>query len=156
MTEGILQALARAAILTATLAGATPIRAANIELPVPKISIYPGDVIGGDQLALKTFGPGAAGLPVVRSPDEAAGKVARRTLIAGKPIPTAHLRDAAVIQQGKAVLIVYSEGGLTISGLAVPLEPGGIGDVISLRNIDSGTVIKGVVEPDGSVRIAGP
>jgi flagella basal body P-ring formation protein FlgA len=51
---------------------------------------------------------------------------------------------------------VFSEGPLTISGLAVALQSGGVGDVLSLRNVDSGTVIRGTVQGDGSVRIAGP
>ena len=33
---------------------------------------------------------------------------------------------------------------------------GGIGDLVSLRNLDSGSVIKGTVAPDGTVRVAGP
>jgi flagellar basal body P-ring formation protein FlgA len=36
------------------------------------------------------------------------------------------------------------------------LQAGGVGDVLSLRNTDSGTVIKGVVEADGTIRVAGP
>jgi flagellar basal body P-ring formation protein FlgA len=131
-------------------------RAEGLELPVPKVTIYPGDAITADLLGSKAFGPSAEALPVVRSPEAAIGKVARRTLLPGKPIPLIFLRDAELIKQGKPVRIVFSEGPLTISGVAVALQSGGLGDLLALRNIDSGTVIKGIVQEDGSVRIAGP
>ncbi len=131
-------------------------RAANIELPVPKITIYPGDVIGSELLTTKAFHVQTDQLPVIRSINSAVGKVARRTLIAGKPIPATYLREAELVKQGKAVRIVFTEGALTISGVAVALQSGSVGDLLSVRNSDSGTVIKGVVEEDGSVRIAGP
>ncbi|MGF1621488.1 MAG: flagellar basal body P-ring formation chaperone FlgA [Rhodomicrobiaceae bacterium] len=134
----------------------TSANAAGIELAVPKITIYPGDSIGADLLTVKRFRERANQLPVIRSPDDAVGKVARRTLIAGKPIPLTYLRDPQVVQQGKAVRIVYAEGPLTISALAIALQSGGVGDLIALRNVDSGSTIRGIAEADGTVRIVAP
>jgi len=54
------------------------------------------------------------------------------------------------------VQIVFREGPLEILGHAVALQSGGKGDVISLRNIDSGVIIKGVVEADGTVQVGIP
>ncbi len=157
MAERILRWLARGlAGAVVACAGLSPAAAANIELPVPKITIYPGDAIARDQLENKLFGPGAERLPVIRTPDAALGKVARRTLVAGRPIPTAWLRDPDVVRQGKPVRIIYSDGPLTISAVAMPLQSGGVGDTLSLRNIDSGIIIKGIVDADGTVRITGP
>ena len=126
------------------------------QLPVPKLTIYPGDVISGELLTLKSFSTRADAGPVVLTAEVLIGKVARRTLIAGKPVPLTYVRDREVVQKGKPVRVVFSSGGLTISGMAVPLQAGGVGDVLSLRNTDSGTVIKGVVEADGTIRVAGP
>jgi flagella basal body P-ring formation protein FlgA len=126
------------------------------QLPVPKLTIYPGDAITIDALTVKSFPLQADTGAVVQTPQALIGKVARRTLVAGKPIPLAYVRDREVIQKGKPVRVVFASGGLTISGVAVPLQPGGVGDVLSLRNVDSGTVIKGIVEADGTVRVAGP
>jgi flagella basal body P-ring formation protein FlgA len=77
-------------------------------------------------------------------------------LVAGKPIPLSYVRDPDVVQKGKTVRIVFSAGGLEISTIAIPLQAGGIGDELSLRNPESGAIIKGVVNADGSIRIAGP
>lgn len=142
--------------LVVALMVAAPAHATSVELAVPKITIYPGDTIGADLLTVKTFRERADQLPVIRSPDAAVGKVARRTLIAGKPIPLTYLRDAQVVQQGKSVRIVYAEGPLTISGLAIALQSGGVGDLIALRNVDSGSTIRGIAEADGTVRIVAP
>ena len=157
MSNRALQALAVIVVmLSAMSVSAVQVHSASVELAVPKITIYPGDPIARDLLTVKTFRTRAEQLPVVRSPADAVGKVARRILIAGKPIPVAYLRDPQVVKQGKAVRIVYAEGPLTISGLAVALQSGGVGDVIALRNVDSGSTIRGIAEADGSVRIVGP
>ncbi len=131
--------------------------AAGLEVPVPNITIYPGDVIGNNLLVDKSFSVRAGqSWPVYKSRDELVGKVARRTLVPGRPIPLNSTREADVISQGKPVLIVFQSGGLIITGQAVPLQSGGVGDVLSLRNVDSGATIKGVVQADGTVRVSGP
>jgi flagellar basal body P-ring formation protein FlgA len=48
---------------------------------------------------------------------------------------------------------VFEWGGLVITTNALALQNGGLGDVVSLRNIDSGAVIRGTVASDGSVRL---
>ena len=145
------------AALSIACAGMTGTAAAqNQQLPVPKITIYPGDPIGADLLTLKTFPIHADQGPVTLDPGALIGKVARRTLIAGRPVPPSYVHDREVIQKGKPVRVVFSEGGLTISSVAVPLQAGGVGDLLSLRNVDSGTVIRGIVEADGTIRVAGP
>jgi flagella basal body P-ring formation protein FlgA len=145
-----------AALALTTWMAAAAVNASSIELAVPKITIYPGDPIAADLLTVKKFRERASELPVIRSPGDAVGKVARRTLIAGKPIPLTYLRDPQVVQQGKTVRMVYVEGPLTISALAIALQSGGVGDLIALRNVDSGSTIRGIAEADGTVRIVAP
>ena len=50
----------------------------------------------------------------------------------------------------------FNPAQLTISATAVSLQPGAIGDIISLRNNDSGTTIRGVMQADGTVRVGLP
>jgi flagella basal body P-ring formation protein FlgA len=131
--------------------------AAGLEVPVPNITIYPGDVIGETLLVDKTFTVQAGqNWPVYKSRDELVGKIARRTLLPGKPIPLNSTREVDVISQGRPVVIVFQAGGMTITGQAVPLQSGRVGDVLSLRNVDSGATIKGIVQADGTVRVSGP
>lgn len=131
--------------------------AAGIELPVPNVTIYPGDVIGQNLLVERTFAvPTGEDWAVHRDRSGLIGKVARRTLLPGKPIPLNSVREADVISQGKAVTLVFQAGGLTITGQGVALQAGRVGDILSLRNVDSNTVVKGVVQADGTVRVGGP
>ena len=127
---------------------------ANVQsLPVPRVAIYPGDAIGPEHLDQRLFRSGASQMPIFVSPDALIGKVARRTLLPGQPVPFNAVREPHVITQGKAATVVFQAGGLTITGLGVALQSAGIGDVVSVRNTDSGTIIRGIVQNDGSIRV---
>jgi flagella basal body P-ring formation protein FlgA len=131
--------------------------AAGVELPVPNVTIYPGDVVANNLLEERTFTPPPGeNWSVHKSRHGLVGKVARRTLLPGKPIPLNFVRAVDVVSQGKPVMIVFQAGALTITAQAMPLQSGGVGDVLSLRNIDSGAMVKGVVQADGTVRVGGP
>ena len=52
--------------------------------------------------------------------------------------------------------MVFEAGGLTITSKAVALQNGGVGDIVSLRNADSGIVDQGTVQADGTIRVDGP
>jgi flagellar basal body P-ring formation protein FlgA len=143
--------------LAASLLAAQPVHAQELQLPVPSVTIYPNEAIGEDQLADRAF----IASTVVRGSvleDRSAlvGKVARRTLLKGQPVPVGAIRDPYLVQQGKSTRVVFEAGGLTISGQATALGNGLAGDTVSLRNPDSGILIKGVVAADGSVRLGTP
>lgn len=61
--------------------------------------------------------------------------------------------DAIMVTKGVTARVVLREGGLQISGYAVPLESGSAGSIVRLKNLDSGQIIVGEVQADGSVRI---
>ena len=136
---------------------ATSVRAEDLDLPVPRVTIYPGDTLADDQLVERAFIAHTVARSTVHATRQSLiGKDARRTLLPGQPIPVGSVRDPYAVLQGKAALVVFEDGGLTITTNAMALQNGNIGDVVSLRNIDSGTVIKGTVAPDGSIRVAAP
>ena len=49
------------------------------------------------------------------------------------------------MEAGELVTAMFVHGGLTITAQAVPLEPGALGDMVRMRNPDSGKVFSGVV-----------
>jgi flagella basal body P-ring formation protein FlgA len=53
------------------------------------------------------------------------------------------------------VRIVFQEGGLVITTYAAALQNGRVGDLVRVRNLDSGVTVSGTVLPDGSVRVSG-
>lgn len=123
-------------------------------LPVPAITIYPGDVIKDEFLVDRDFsaGPAVGATAVVESRAAIAGKVARRTLLPGSPIPWNAVADPKVVGNGTKVRIVFEDGALTIMAYGTALQAGRAGDVISVRNLTSGLTVSGTVQADGSVR----
>ncbi len=144
-----------AAAITLALAASEPLAAADLTLPVPTIVIYPGDVIRDNiivdrDISLPPFAVGT----VIDNRAGLLGKVARRTLLPGKPIPVIGVADPRVISNGSQVKVVFEEGGLQITTYATALQAGGVGDVIKLRNPESGLILSGMIQPDGSVRVS--
>lgn len=126
-------------------------------LPVPSITIYPGDTIKGAFLVDRDFSSNSTALRggVFQSREGLVGKLARRTLLPGTPIPINAVAEPRAVSNGGKVRVVFSQEGLEITTYATALQNGGVGDVISIRNLDSGQTISGIVQADGSVRVGG-
>ena len=85
---------------------------------------------------------------------EVLGKVTTRTLLPGRTIPVAALRDSWAVERGKTVQLIFSGKGLTITATGTPLENAAIGDFIRVRNVETGVIISGTVMDNGSIRVA--
>ena len=136
------------------LAAALPAAAAERVLPVPAATIYPGEIIDDAALVDRKFSTAMLGkLPLANGRAMIVGKVARRTLLPAQPIPVGAVAEPEVVKRGVPVQVVFQEGGLTIVTTATSLQSGGIGDLIRVRNLDSGLIISGTVQADGTVRV---
>jgi flagella basal body P-ring formation protein FlgA len=123
-------------------------------LPVPSVTIYPGDTIQESMLKDRAFPENYRyRTPVVESPRILAGKMARRTLLPGEPIPMNAVDDPKLVTRGVQAQIVFEEGGLSIMGTGIPLQSGTMGETIQVKNVDSGRIITGRVQADGRIRI---
>ncbi len=80
--------------------------------------------------------------------------MARRTLLPGRLIGLSAVRDAYLVETGKPVQVRFVQGVLEISVAGVPLQAGAAGDLVKVRNIDSGVVFTGTVMGDGSIRVS--
>lgn len=127
------------------------------ERPVPNVTIYPGQSIKADTIVVREFPVNflAARGAMVENRDELVGKIARRTLLPGLPIPAIAIGDPKLVLNGAKVRIIYDEDGVSITTYGSALQAGSIGDRISVRNADSGLIITGTIDPDGSVRVGG-
>lgn len=123
-------------------------------LPVPVVTIYPGDTINESMLKDRTF-PATYRFrtAVVESPRVLTGKTARRTLLPGEPIPMNAVDDPKLVTRGMQTAILFEEGGLSIVGVGIPLQSGTLGETVQVKNVDSGRVIMGRVQADGRIRI---
>ncbi len=137
------------------LPGAQAARAAETVL-VPAKVIYPGEIVSADALKEVTLVEGAAPpANVAVAIADLEGKIAKRTLLPGRYVQQNAVRTAYLVEKGVPVEMVFVSGSLRISTSAVTLEPGAAGDVVRLRNVDSGKVVSGTVMADGSVRVQG-
>ncbi|MEW5422231.1 flagellar basal body P-ring formation chaperone FlgA [Amorphus sp. 3PC139-8] len=159
MATALVRTCLRGALLALALAASVvAVRAGQVQglLPVPAVTIYPGDHIGPEMLTEKAFyyDPDRP-LAVVEDGAPLIGKVARRTLVAGKPIPNNSVGEPTLITRGKPVEARFEAGNLSISTTVLPLQSGALGALVQARNIDSGQVITGIVQADGSLLVGG-
>lgn len=144
-------ALAGGLLLAAT-AGAGA--ADRIAFVVPSATVYPGQIVSDTALLEKQFFINApAASQYVLSLDQAAGKVARKTLLPGKPILVSALGEPSLVTRGVPAPLVFTAGTLTITAMGTPLESGAAGDFIKVRNVDSGIIVSGTVLADGRIQV---
>jgi len=141
-----------AALFAATLLFAPPLAAEPHGLPVPAQVIYPGDRIT-DAMLVDSQDGGAPQPNVLWDRAEIVGKVARRTLLPGRPIPPIAVEEPRAISMGALVTLIYQQDGLSIVATAQALQNGYAGQVVQARNLDSGVVVTGIVQSDGSIRV---
>lgn len=152
-----MRALAQGASVALIVVMCMPVQAANYVLPVPSVTIYPGDMIQDSFLVDRDFSgnPLTPRAGVIDSRKLIIGKLARRTLLPGVPIPLNAVTEPNAINNGARVRVIFSQDGLDIETYAIALQSGTVGEVISVRNPDSGITISGIVQSDGSVRVGG-
>jgi flagella basal body P-ring formation protein FlgA len=143
----------RAALALALLGAAPPALADEVVL-IPGRVIYPGETIEPAALKEVTLQPGRHKPDAVATTEqELDGKVAKRTLLPGRYIPASAIRDAWLVERGAPVQVYFVAGELTISTTAVTLQSGAAGDLVKVRNVDSGKVFSGTVMADGTIRV---
>lgn len=120
---------------------------------VPRQIIYPGQEIDAAQLQeVEVTNPKLAG-GYASAVDEVAGKVSSRTLLPGRTIQLSALREPYTVKRGSPVRLTFSVGNMLISASGTPLDNAAVGEVIKVRNLDSGVTVSGTVMADGTVQV---
>ena len=134
---------------------AVPAYAGNV-LPVPAVTIYPGDIIKENAIVDHDFGSGGPGQGVAIELRAAlVGKVARHTLLPGLPISFNAVGEPRLVVDGQKIRVIFEQDGLTIRPMPPPCRRAGWAMSSRVRNLDSGLTISGTVQADGSVRVGG-
>jgi flagellar basal body P-ring formation protein FlgA len=155
MTLTQARSVLKAAIVLFTAAFAASSLAQETLVPTPKAVIYPGDIILDEMLA-DVPNPARDGSgPFVNLRSLIVGKAARLTLLPGHAIPFSGVSNRKLVSNGAEVKLVFSEGDLVIMTTGSALQDGSIGDIVRVRNDDSGVTVTGAVQPDGSVQVSG-
>lgn len=149
-------ALFMAAMLVATPALAQGVVPESTVAVTPVITIYPGDVIEENMVVEREFNqlrPVRGGY--ISSVDALVGKVSRRTLMPGLAIPQNAVENAKLVQKGVPTQLVFQDGALSITTLVSPLQAGELNEAIRARNLDSGLIVYGIVQQNGTLRATG-
>ena len=146
-----------AAAALAFLAITASASAAERLLVVPNVTIYPRDVIRAEHLETRRFlydpvGPSA----YAESVDGVVGLGARSTLLANRPIPLNGVEKVKVVANGAPVRIHFTQGGFTITTAGQAMQAGGVGEVVRVRNNETGLIVSGFVREDGAVEVGKP
>lgn len=120
---------------------------------VPNVTIYPGDTISESLLESVAvtnphLAPGYAD-----SMDQVVGKVSKRTLVAGRTIPLSLLKEPYAVKRGTNVRLTFSSGHMVITARGSSTQDAMVGDVVKVRNLDTGVTVSGTVMADGSIEV---
>lgn len=128
--------------------------AENVSLPVPRAVIYPGQTISSDNIQLRKFDRAMTDrLPVVRKPEDMSGKVAQQTLLPMRLVPLNGLREPYMVVRGAPTTLVYNTPNLVITAGGLAMDSGGMGDLVQVRNLDTGRTVRGIVTGNGHVQV---
>lgn len=120
---------------------------------VAKQTIYPGQEIDAAQLQeVEVTNPNIAG-GYASAISEVAGMISSRTLLPGRTIQKDSLREPYAVKRGTTVRMTFAVGNMMIAASGTPLDNAAVGEVIRLRNLDSGITVSGTVMADGSVQV---
>jgi flagella basal body P-ring formation protein FlgA len=91
----------------------------------------------------------------LQASDTVVGMETRVVLYAGRPIRPGDIGPPAIIDRNAPVLIIFRQGGLTITAEGRALGRAGVGDTVRVMNLSSRNTVSGAVRPDGSVQVGG-
>lgn len=136
------------------LASARLAAAEEKRLPVPAVSIRAGELIRDDMITERAFAPSLLGVAMfVEGRQVLVGRMARRALLPGQPIPTNSVEDPWTVARGAQVKVVVEDSGLSIVTYGAAMQSGAAGALIPVRNTDTGVIIRGIVQSDGTVKV---
>ena len=140
-------------LVTAFLAVVGPASAEMGFAVVPTSIIYPGEEIVASRVQeVEVTNPNLAG-GYATSVSEVQGMVSKRTLLPGRTIQLSSLREPYAVTRGANVRLTFQLGTLVISAAGSPLVDAAVGDVIRVRNLDSGVLVNGTVMQDGTIHV---
>lgn len=125
-------------------------------IPVPKNIIYAGQVINSNLLRdRKVPNSYLNRFNVISQYSEIVGKVAKVTLVPSKPIPTNYLSEPDVVKVNNRTIIRFRSGTLLITAEVLPLNAAKAGDTVRARNLQTGVVVYGMAQADGTILAGG-
>jgi flagella basal body P-ring formation protein FlgA len=126
---------------------------ARLVIPVRDLAV--GVAVGGDDVQVAQWkGPVLRDQFAVRM-DEVLGKVPKRPVKAGTPVPIAWLEEAKTVRRGESVMVEVVCGSAKLLLSAVAERDGRTGDTLEFRNPTSGRTFRAHVQGSRAVLVLG-
>jgi flagella basal body P-ring formation protein FlgA len=94
-----------------------------------------------------------ARIACLRNPEDAIGKVSRRTLSPGDPLTRESLTNPFLVRNGETIHLRLERNGIQVATLARAEQDGKLGQTIRIRNLDFARTLKAQVVGRGEVKI---
>ncbi len=89
----------------------------------------------------------------VQKPEELIGKTLKRAIASNQPVRSHDLMEQLAVLANSEVEMNYSGKGIAVSDRGIAMEKGTVGDVIRIKNIKSGVVLRARVDAPNRVSV---
>ncbi len=125
----------------------------TFEAVVPTHEIAQGQVLDAADLAVERRPKTNSTPTTLTAIEQAQGLAAKHALRAGQVIRQADVAKPELVGRGEAVTIVFQVPGIVLTIVGKAVEPGGLGDLISVVNVQSKHTIQATVVGPGRVSV---
>lgn len=84
---------------------------------------------------------------------EVVGQEVKRTIYSGQRINQHSIGTPVLVKRNSRVTMIYRYGRLEITAFGRALEAGGVGDIVTIMNLDSRQKVISVINKSGSVEV---
>jgi flagella basal body P-ring formation protein FlgA len=125
----------------------------TISVPVPVRVIARGDIIGPNDIEMRSVRGEMAKRDIVMDENRLFGQAARISLQAGAPIQRQDVARPMVVTKGTLVTLAIRTRTMSLTAQGKALEDGSIGDTVRVTNTSSNRTVEGRVEGPNFVAI---
>jgi len=129
---------------------------AEVEVPVVTRTIQPGEVIRDADVSMIRVAAVRSLESVASAKEEVVGKEARKSISAGRVIPSESVADPSVIRRNRTVTMVYRDGAMTLTSRGKALGDAKVGEDVRIAPPGGGQPVVGVAMEDGTVKVRRP
>jgi len=128
----------------------------TFETVVPTREIAQGQVLRVSDLAIERRPKTSSSSTTLTTIDQAQGLSAKHALRTGQVIRQADVAKPELVGRGETVTIVFQVPGIVLTIVGKAAEPGALGDVISVLNVQSKHTVQATVIGPGRVSVNAP
>lgn len=119
------------------------------ELPTLLRVLERNDIIRSEDITMTSIAADRVRGSMVTDKALLIGKAVSRTISPGRPIRTNEVSEPSIVEKGKPITLTYRIKNMEITALGEALDNGAVGDIIRIKNQDSGRTVQAVVRASG-------